>query len=69
MELNSQIVFDAALRLPDEDRARLAQELLDSLPDDPSLMEDWSNELRRRSDEVDQGTADLVPWSDLKRER
>ena len=53
MDLTSQSIYDAALRLSEEDRLELAVHLLDSLPEDagmlsfndPNLLE----ELERRS--------------------
>jgi putative addiction module component (TIGR02574 family) len=63
-------VFDAALALPEKDRAALAQLLLESLSE---MQEDVSDdellaELERRSAEADRGAADAVPWSELRDE-
>lgn len=59
-----------ALALPERDRIALVERLLDSLgPASDTLNEDaFRAEITRRSDEVDQGTAELIPWSELKRE-
>jgi len=51
-----------ARALPPEERARLAEELLASL--DPHLTDveaPWDEELRRRIDEVERSTVQLVP--------
>ena len=54
-----------AKELPPEARARLAEELLASL--DPRLSDveaAWSDEIRRRIDEVERGTVELVGGTD-----
>lgn len=51
-----------AKALPPQERARLAEELLASLdPHEAEVEAAWDEELRRRIDEVDRGTVDLVP--------
>ena len=54
-----------ARSLPAEDRARLAEELLTSLhadeQEDPEIEAAWNDEIRRRLDEIDAGTAKLIP--------
>lgn len=53
-------VLEDALTLPVEDRARVAHELLRSLePDDGDVTAAWTDEIRRRIDEVEAGTAEL----------
>lgn len=52
--------------LSPKDRARLAEMLLDSihLRADQSIEDAWDEELKRRIDEVEQGTASLVSAKD-----
>jgi putative addiction module component (TIGR02574 family) len=51
-----------AKALPPEDRARLAEELLASLdPHDSDVEAAWDVELRRRVEEFEHGTVELVP--------
>jgi len=52
--------------LAPEDRARLAEMLLDSihLSVDQAIEDAWDEELKRRIDEVEQGTASLVSAED-----
>lgn len=55
-------VLEDALTLPVEDRARVAHELLRSLePEDGEgdVAAAWTDEIRRRIDEVEAGTAEL----------
>ncbi len=53
--------------LPPEDRARLAEELLASLEENPSSEVDaaWDAEIQRRIAEVEAGTAELVPAEEV----
>jgi putative addiction module component (TIGR02574 family) len=62
-----------ALALPSEERARIARELLRSLddeePDDPAAIEQaWTEELARRLDEMDAGTAITEDWPTVRDE-
>lgn len=60
-------VLEAALTLPVEDRAQVAHELLRSLEsEDPDAPAAWSKEIRRRIDEVEEGTAELDDWETAK---
>ena len=59
-----------AIALSLEDRARLADLLLASLPDeaDEPLGEDWDEEIQRRLSAVQSGTARLVSAADVHAE-
>ncbi len=59
-----------AIALSPEDRARLADLLLASLPDeaDEALGEDWDQEIQRRVKAVESGTARLVSAADVHAE-
>jgi putative addiction module component (TIGR02574 family) len=56
-----------ALELPPEQRAALADSLLGSLDSDvdPDAEQAWRDEIERRVASVDDGSANLVPWSDV----
>ncbi|WP_437716737.1 addiction module protein [Sorangium sp. So ce448] len=64
-------VLAAALRLPDHARAALAAELLQSLDqaeaDGDHVEEAWTDEIKRRLDEVDAGTVTPIPWPEARR--
>jgi putative addiction module component (TIGR02574 family) len=70
--MNSQAdsVLDAALRLPQKERARLAAELVASLDGEreDGVEAAWAAEVERRRDEADRGEARLVPWDQVKEE-
>lgn len=69
--MTSQGVVEAALQLPEPERAQVVQELLDSLsPDAETHVDDaWAAELDRRLAEFQKGDVDAVPWAELKEEK
>jgi putative addiction module component (TIGR02574 family) len=62
-------LLQKAMALPPEARAALASSLIESL--DQNVDEDaeaaWQQEIARRMDEVQAGTAKTVPWSGVQR--
>lgn len=65
----AQAVLAEALKLEVDARAELAAELLASLdgPGDPDAGTTWAQEIVRRVAAIEQGTAQLEPWDDVKR--
>jgi putative addiction module component (TIGR02574 family) len=58
-----------ALALPDDERAALANTLLNSLETgSESVKEAWDNEVARRMADLKAGKAVTVPWEQLHRE-
>ncbi len=59
-----------AKTLPNDDRARLAEELLDSLQGDSDAEADsaWDREIERRVTEIEAGTVKLVSAEDVHAE-
>ncbi|HTW57008.1 MAG TPA: addiction module protein [Terriglobales bacterium] len=58
-----------AMALPVDERAALANTLLDSLEaTDQSVQEAWDEEVARRMDDLKAGRAVTVPWEQLHRE-
>ncbi len=66
---SAEKVLEEALRLDDKDRARVAHVLLQRLdrPDESGTAEAWTDELRRRLQEVQDGSVELVGLDELKR--
>jgi putative addiction module component (TIGR02574 family) len=64
----AEALREALLKLPVEDRAELAAELLASLdgPPDDGVEEAWNAEIERRVGEVDSGAVKLDEWSDVR---
>ncbi len=58
-----------ALALPEEERAALANTLLESIDfSSQSVQEAWDEEIARRMEALNAGNAVTVPWEDLRRE-
>jgi putative addiction module component (TIGR02574 family) len=70
MTPQTQAILDAALALPEAERALLVDRLLESLPPEVDEMTDdeFFAELERRRAEVEQGTVKPIPWSELRLE-
>ena len=60
----------AAMQLPAEEKARLAEELLSSLDTSEQIEIDaeWTEEIERRIDEVDSGKVKTIPADQVFRE-
>lgn len=61
-------VETAALRLPRDDRARLAELLLASLGEDPEVMKKWEVEIERRVCEIREGKGRSIPAEQVLRD-
>ena len=60
-------VLEQALALGADERARIAHELIQSLePEDADAPAAWSEEIRRRVDEIEAGTAELEDWETVR---
>jgi len=57
-----------ALSLPAEARAALIDSLIESLDIeiDPDAEEAWREEIHRRLQQIDSGTAKMIPWDDAR---
>jgi len=60
---------EEVLSLPTEERARLAERLLDSLdaPSEEEISELWLEEEARRAREIDEGLVELVSSDEVER--
>lgn len=59
-------VLADALRLPIQERAKYALELLRSLEPEPGAAEAWDVEIERRGAEIDAGTVDTMTFDDYR---
>lgn len=67
--MSTKTLQEAALELPPDERAELAQKLLLSL-DDPSeeeLAETWLSEAKRRAGELDRGEVQPIAAEEVRR--
>lgn len=67
--MDAKQLLTEALLLSPEARAALAGELIQSLDTrvDDDAEAAWSEEIRRRLDQIDEGTAKTVPWLEARR--
>jgi putative addiction module component (TIGR02574 family) len=59
-----------ALALPAETRAALAESLLESLDEEPvdeGVEAAWSEEIKRRIEEIDSGKVQMIPYEEVRR--
>jgi len=68
MSISAEALLDSALKLPSEDRARIAAELIASLDGTPEegVEAAWDAEVGRRIAQVDRGEVQLLDWNDVK---
>lgn len=68
MSISAEALLDSALKLPSEDRARIAAELIASLDGAPEAGVEaaWDVEVERRIAQADQGEVHLLDWNDVK---
>lgn len=68
MSKRADKLFEDAKALPDEERAILALQLLDSVGEPESEIERaWRDEVRRRLEDIGAGQATLTPWNEARR--
>jgi putative addiction module component (TIGR02574 family) len=69
--MNSSLdeLFNAALALPDNDRAELVEALISSFhpQDRPPFDESWRDVIARRSAELQTGQVKPIAWDEVKR--
>jgi hypothetical protein len=70
MSTSADAILDSALRLPDEERAWIAGELIASLDGRPDAGVEaaWDAEVDRRVERADQGEVELLDWFAVKAE-
>ena len=67
--MDSKTLQKAALDLPPDERAALAEKLLSSLdePSDAELERTWLSEAAQRARELDSGEAEAIPAEEVRR--
>jgi putative addiction module component (TIGR02574 family) len=70
MTVQTKALFEAALSLPDSERALLADQLFQSLPPPPDELTDDQlyAELQRRDAEAENDPSVTVSWSEMEKE-
>ena len=59
-------VLQLAFELPEDDRRRLANSLMESVEPESQISELWKEEAERRIDELEAGTATTYSWEEVK---
>jgi putative addiction module component (TIGR02574 family) len=69
MTSETQSIFQAALALPDAERQKLAERLMESLPpsEDDLSEGEFVLELDRRFAEIQKDPSSGIPWTEIKR--
>ncbi|MFZ2653084.1 MAG: addiction module protein [Burkholderiaceae bacterium] len=73
MPMPLQIIEAEALRLPRDERGRLAGRLLESLEPDAqdtpeNIAKAWNDEIARRIEAMDAGRTDAIPYEQVRAE-
>jgi putative addiction module component (TIGR02574 family) len=67
--MSAEKLLARVLKLPREERARLALDVLSSLEEsDDEVASVWASELERRAAEVEDGSAETFDWEDVEQE-
>lgn len=68
MSTDAENLYQAALKLPDDERFLLANRLLESVEGerDPDYEEAWAAEIARRVEEIENGTAEMLSWEEVR---
>ncbi|MBM3273766.1 MAG: addiction module protein [Candidatus Sericytochromatia bacterium] len=68
MSRQADKLFEDAQALPNEERAILALQLLDSVgEEEPEIERAWRDEVQRRLADIDAGRTALTSWDDARR--
>ena len=69
MEQSSQSILDQALKLPANERAEVAEQLIQSLDPqaDSEVEHAWQQEIQQRLSEITSGVARTIPWEEVQR--
>lgn len=68
MSPSAKKVLEDALHLPEDERASVAGALIESLHPgtDTGVDEAWETVIARRVRELEEGTAETIPWSEVR---
>jgi putative addiction module component (TIGR02574 family) len=64
----AQALLKQAMALAEAERAEIADALLESLEpsSDSGVDEAWREEVRRRLEQLDAGSVELIPWEEVR---
>ena len=69
MDTQAEQVLQIALSLSADDRAEIAESLIQSLDEGRAVDIEaaWAEEIGRRIEEIDNGNAQMIPWEEVIR--
>ena len=69
MRQQSQTILEQALKLTAQERAAVAQQLIQSLDpvQEAGVEQAWQEEIQQRISDVDNGIATTIPWEEVHR--
>lgn len=69
MSTDIEKLYEDLLQLSEDERARMAVSLIDSLDSvrDSAVEAHWQAEIAKRLSELDNGSVETVPWPDARR--
>lgn len=69
MRQQSQTILEQALKLTAQERAAVAQQLIQSLDpvQEAGVEQAWQEEIQQRISDVDNGIATTIPWEEVQR--
>ena len=69
MRQQSQTILEQALKLTAQERAAVAQQLIQSLDpvQETGVEQAWQEEIQQRISDVDNGIATTIPWEEVQR--
>jgi putative addiction module component (TIGR02574 family) len=70
MDTQAEQILQSALQLPPDDRVHIVESLIISIHEEPDVDIDalWSEEIKRRLDEIDRGEVTMIPAEEVMRE-
>jgi putative addiction module component (TIGR02574 family) len=66
MSPQTQRLLDEILQLPLEDRELIADSIYESIDSDIDYDAAWSEEIKRRVEELDSGKVKTIPWEEVR---
>jgi putative addiction module component (TIGR02574 family) len=67
MAISAKELYEQALSLDEDERAALANLILQSLePADPDAEQAWADEIERRVKELKSGSVKTIPWDEVR---
>jgi len=69
MRQHSQAILEQALKLPVQERAAVAEQLIQSLEpvQEAEVEQAWQQEIQQRISDLDNGVATAIPWEEVQR--